>query len=417
MADKKFYNNVQIKGKIKLPNESQQKAVIIDASGQVTSSTVTSTELGHLSGVTSSVQSQLDAKIPATEKGSANGVATLDAGGKIPASQLPNSVMELQGSYDASTNSPSLTDGTGNPGDVYKVTVAGTRDFGNGPITFAVNDLVMYGADGKYFKSTAPDSVISVNGAQGIVVLDTDDISEGSTNLYHTDLRASTATSAVLTNTSSISFTGSTGSDIHASVLPAGVDHDSLQNYSANKHVDHSVVSISTATDSGLTGGGNITTTRSLSVDITGTTSVSVAENTDELLIYDVSASALRKITKQNFIENIGSPGDISETSYTLLNDQSTATDITGLAFDIGVVRSADVLLSVEIDATSDIYETFKCLVVNKGTSFDMSVESVGDDSGVILSIDNTGQIKYTSANISGFSTGAIKFRAITTSV
>jgi hypothetical protein len=66
--------------------------------------------------------------------GSAFGVATLDGGGKIPATQLPNSVMELVGPWDAATNTPTLVDGTGNPGDVYEVTVAGTQNLGSGPI-------------------------------------------------------------------------------------------------------------------------------------------------------------------------------------------------------------------------------------------------------------------------------------------
>ena len=53
--------------------------------------------------------------------GSANGVATLDGSGKIPASQLPNSVMEFKGVWSASLNSPTLVNGTGNAGDVYEV--------------------------------------------------------------------------------------------------------------------------------------------------------------------------------------------------------------------------------------------------------------------------------------------------------
>jgi hypothetical protein len=46
--------------------------------------------LGAGVGPTDAVnKSQLDAKLNAAEKGQANGVATLDAGGKVPASQLP----------------------------------------------------------------------------------------------------------------------------------------------------------------------------------------------------------------------------------------------------------------------------------------------------------------------------------------
>lgn len=105
---------------------------------------VSNTEFGYLDGVTGSIQTQINAKIDSSEKGAANGVATLDSGGKIPASQLPNTVMEYQGSWNASTNSPTLADGTGNAGDVYRVSTAGTQNLGSGSITFAVGDLVIY---------------------------------------------------------------------------------------------------------------------------------------------------------------------------------------------------------------------------------------------------------------------------------
>ena len=64
--------------------------------------TVTAAEINYLSGLTSNVQSQLTAintslngKINSTEKGTANGVATLDGSGHILASQLPSSVDEI----------------------------------------------------------------------------------------------------------------------------------------------------------------------------------------------------------------------------------------------------------------------------------------------------------------------------------
>lgn len=51
-----------------------------------------------------------DNYINLTQKASANGVATLDAAGKIPVTQLPNSIMEYKGAWDASTNLPVLAD-------------------------------------------------------------------------------------------------------------------------------------------------------------------------------------------------------------------------------------------------------------------------------------------------------------------
>lgn len=113
--------------------------------------------------------------VPESSLGSANGVATLDGSGKIPASQLPNSVMELKGAYNATTNTPTLVDGTGNAGDVYQVTVAGTQNFGSGAITFRVNDFVVYGSSGVWFHSDAAP-VASVNGQTGVVTITAADV-------------------------------------------------------------------------------------------------------------------------------------------------------------------------------------------------------------------------------------------------
>ena len=73
-----------------------------------------------------------------------NGVPKLDVNGKILVSQLPNSVMEYLGTWNAATNTPFLVNGTGNAGDVYLCNVAGTVDFGAGPISFVVSDQVIY---------------------------------------------------------------------------------------------------------------------------------------------------------------------------------------------------------------------------------------------------------------------------------
>lgn len=151
-----------------------------------------STIANYVSTLTSDAQTQLDAKIDASEKGAALGVATLDAGGKVPVGQLPSSIMEYKGTWDASTNTPALADGVGDTGDVYRVSVAGTQDLGNGPISFSVGDYVIYNGV-EWEKSDTTDAVASVNGYTGIVVLVSDDIAEGATNLYFTDARAQAA--------------------------------------------------------------------------------------------------------------------------------------------------------------------------------------------------------------------------------
>ena len=128
--------------------------------------------------------------IPLTQKGAANGVATLDGGGKIPVSQLASSVMQYQGQWNANTNTPVLIDGTGDIGDVWEVTIAGTQDLGSGNIIFKIGDWVVYNGT-IWEKSINSNEVVSVNGFVGAVTLTTTNINEG-TNLYYTDTRVQT---------------------------------------------------------------------------------------------------------------------------------------------------------------------------------------------------------------------------------
>jgi hypothetical protein len=90
------------------------------------------------------------------------GIPQLDVNGKILVSQLPNSVMEYKGVWNAATNTPTLANGTGNQGDVYLCNVAGTVDFGAGPIAFVVGDQVIYSGSIWQRASGATGTVTSV---------------------------------------------------------------------------------------------------------------------------------------------------------------------------------------------------------------------------------------------------------------
>lgn len=130
--------------------------------------------------------------IPLTQKGANNGVATLDAGGKVPVAQLPSSVFTYEGTWNASTNTPTLANGTGDAGMVYITSVAGSTNFGAGSITFAVGDWAVYNGF-IWQKSATSNAVVSVNGQTGAVSLTTTDVAEG-TNLYFTNARGIAST-------------------------------------------------------------------------------------------------------------------------------------------------------------------------------------------------------------------------------
>lgn len=97
-----------------------------------------------------------------SEKGVANGYASLDATGRIPVSQLPVNDITFEGEWNAYTNTPTLADGTGTQGDFYIVSVAGSQDLGSGTIDFNVNDRIIY--DGSVWCQLKAGVVDTVNG-------------------------------------------------------------------------------------------------------------------------------------------------------------------------------------------------------------------------------------------------------------
>lgn len=326
------------------------------------------------------------------------------------------------GTWDASTNTPTLDNSdTGMGGALYRVNVAGSVDFGAGSISFEVGDSVVNNGT-IWEKWDHSDQVLSVNGQTGAVDLDSDDIDEGVTNLYFTDERAQDAVGTIFADTASVELVYDDATpEITANVIPGGVDHDALLNYVANEHVDHSTVSIATASNtSGLTGGGDITATRNLSVDINGTTSETSADNADKVLIYDNSATALRSMTRANFLSGIAlsSPGDLNESSFTGLTNNTADQVITGFAFNNAVVRSFKAQVSINLDATADSFATYELMGIQRGSDWQMSESYTGDTiTGLTFNITSAGQVRVTVGNITGFTGAIIKFRAHTTSV
>ena len=82
--------------------------------------------------------------IPLTQKSSNSGVASLDSSGQLPSGELTTAAMELKGSWNANTNSPTLVDGSGNTGDLYLVSVAGSQNLGSGVIQFEAGEWLIY---------------------------------------------------------------------------------------------------------------------------------------------------------------------------------------------------------------------------------------------------------------------------------
>jgi predicted heme/steroid binding protein len=127
----------------------------------------------------------------------------LTAFGKIQnqVNALVGGVM-YQGTWNASTNTPTLTSSTGTKGYYYVVSVAGSTNL-DGITDWKLGDWAIYnGASWEKVDNT--DAVVSVNGYTGAVVLTTSDVAEG-TNLYFTNTRAQNAITLTTTGSSGTS--------------------------------------------------------------------------------------------------------------------------------------------------------------------------------------------------------------------
>jgi hypothetical protein len=151
------------------------------------------------------------------------GIPQLDVNGKILVSQLPNSVMEYKGTWDISTNTPTLVNGTGNQGDVYLVegaAVGGTSfNFGAGGILFFNGDQAIYsgsiwqrgsGATGSVTSISITESGDSLNiTGSPITTSGTINIGFNGTNLQYVNGAGNLTTFPILTGY--VPYTGATG--------------------------------------------------------------------------------------------------------------------------------------------------------------------------------------------------------------
>lgn len=177
-----------------------------------------------------------------TDKGLPNGLATLDGGGTVPTSQLPAAVLgavKYQGTWNASTNTPTLTTSVGTQGYYYVVSVAGSTNL-NGITDWKVGDWAIYNGSA-WQKIDNTDAVTSVNGYTGAVSLTYTDVGAPSTSgtgatgtwgisISGNAATATSATSATSATTSTNIAGGAAGSLPYqtsintTTLLPAGTN-------------------------------------------------------------------------------------------------------------------------------------------------------------------------------------------------
>ena len=156
--------------------------------------------------------------ISTATQGIANGVATLDSSGKLTVGQIPAALvgaMQYQGIWNASTNTPTLTSGTGIKGQYYKVSVAGTTTIDT-ISQWNVGDMIVYDGTAWDKIDGLGSEVTSVAGRIGAIVLSQPDITGLTTSSSPTFAAVTAATftgnlSGNATTATSVAYTGLTG--------------------------------------------------------------------------------------------------------------------------------------------------------------------------------------------------------------
>ena len=88
---------------------------------------------------------------------------------------------------------------------------------------------------------------------------------------------------------------------------PVAIDHDLITNFVADEHVAHTSVSINPAANGGLSGGGDISATRTLSVDPTVAVAKASPVGADTILLADsADSNTLKKTTLSALSSAIG---------------------------------------------------------------------------------------------------------------
>lgn len=154
-----------------ITNVSSGKVIIINSSDIPECRILEISDINNLS-------TQLSNKINTSEKGAANGVATLGGDGKVVSSQLPEGIVGsvvYMGTWNANTNTPTIPiASSSNKGHYYVVSIAGSTEI-DGITDWKLGDWII--SNGSYWeKVDTTDMVTSVNGKVGAVVIEIADI-------------------------------------------------------------------------------------------------------------------------------------------------------------------------------------------------------------------------------------------------
>ena len=374
MATRKFKSAVEMQTSLTLSSLTGSRALQLSAGGAVEESSVTSTELGYLSGVTSAIQTQLDDKMalissPTEQRAltaDSNGqpiesTVTIDGSGNVTipgdltvsgtTTTIDTSTLNVtdanitvnDGGNQASADSNDagitveMSDATdafigydstltskfaiGEVGAGVEIadvsssqtfenkTIDGTSATGNNTVTTDADQVTYERYDGskkniQAGSDEAESALTDLDDAIGALVQGTnytatdagivsdhlqalDTALGGANSDENVKVSANDTTAKYLEDAIVVASGSNTTNILEVSTLNDGgnedfqiqideskIDHDALLNFVADEHVDHSSVDITAG--SGLSGGGDITASRTIDLDVNSLVAASV---------------------------------------------------------------------------------------------------------------------------------------------
>jgi hypothetical protein len=277
------------------------------------------------------------------------------------------------GTWLASTNTPTLSDSdVGQNGKVYYVNDSGTVDFGAGPQVFNAGDKVANNGT-IWDKWDMTDAVGSVFGRTGAVTSSNGD------------------------------YTASQVTNVPAGTIAAVTVQDAIT------ELDSDVTAVSNALTDHIDDIVDAHDASSISVD---NLSFSVLTATDAQGTFSEIDAFLTTITP-------GSTADLPPTQAIILNNQASPVDVTGFVFSATTVVGFNAIATLQVFDSGGfctIAETFILTGNRRHNTVSMAVESVGDNSGFVLSIVDIGggvsKIQYTSPTFPDYDIATLVFRA-----